>query len=877
MIRWIKIFLISFSLTFWGLAEAGAPKRPADDNLTAEFAKFRRTQVRTVEYEMSFTLNKGADEYSGRTLIRADLNKVDLPLSVDLMTKKITEVKVNGKIIGDYIARTGSLDIPPKYLTPSVQIEIAYTNSYNKDGEGFQHSVDPEDKAEYVFTDFEPYHAHHFFPCFDQPDLKATYKVTVDGPKDWKVIGNDLIASAKTTGDRTVTTFNKSRPFSTYLVFVSAGPWAQWNDTADGIPMELYSRKSLAKYVDAKNIFETSRKGLKFYAQYFGHPYPFPKFGQIFLPEFAWGGMENPGAISYDEGAIFRGPVSQARIESRDGLIFHEMAHMWFGDLVTMSWWNDLWLNESFASYMAFLAQDRALGQASAWMNDYSYQTWGYWQDQLVTTHPIETEVKDVRTARGNFDGITYAKGAATLKQLHYLVGDEAFKKGLAAYFKKYAYQNSVRADFVEAIAAAAGQDLKQWTKAWLQTAGPNRVQTKWTCKDGKVDTFSIDQTKNASRSYAPHRTEIAFYKSEAGGQLSLQKTLPITYSTASTKLTEAVGLPCPDFVYPNSRNQDYALFSLDQASLKLAKQALTGGMQDPLTRLMVWGTLAQMVRDSQLAVSEYMAIALAGIERESNDNLLSILLGRHGTLRDYYVSYLTKEQREQLAPKFEAVTWRKTLEQVPGSSIQMTYFDFYVRMVQTKEGQVRLADFLQNKQLPKGFKLDQQRRWQIITSLAANGYPAATDLITSEEKVDNTTEGKRISYAARIAIPDPSLKMKFWQDLQKRDQLPFSTIRMAAGRFNDTNHVELSEPFITPYFKTIMGMDWAANDMMIDVYFESLFPHNVCTPQLLNESQTKLRQAKNLVPLARRAWLESNDELEKCISVRAFEKKRTM
>lgn len=873
--RWIAsscLPIVCFIVTFFSQAPAeGAAKlqaRPPEDNLTHDFARMRKSQVRSVDYELRFTLNKGAETFSASTIMSVELARTDAPLSIDLLAKSISSVRVNGVAVTDFGSRKGSFDIPAKRLAKKMRIEIDYTGSYNKEGQGIQSVVDPEDGSEYVFTDFEPYYAHNLFPCFDQPDLKATFAVTVDAPTEWKVIGNELVKQSTPAEGRTKTVFVTTPRLSTYLFFLGAGPFVEWNDKLDDLPLVIHARKSLAKYVDAPKIFETSKKGLRFFGEYFDTPYPFSKFGMVFIPEFAWGGMENPGAITMNERNIFRGPVPISRYEGRDELILHEMAHMWFGDLVTMAWWDDLWLNESFASYVSQMAQDRALKSESAWKRFFSTKTWGYWQDQLVTTHPIETKVLDVRTGKGNFDGITYAKGASALKQLHFFVGEDGFRNGIRSYFKKYSYKNTTRADFVGEIAKASKTDLAAWTKSWLQTAGPNRVLTDWTCADGRIKTFKVVQRPSISKTLSPHRTRLGLFRATDGG-LEPIKTHEVAYAKAETPVATLIGTDCPDFVYPNVDDQDYALFALDANSLKVANSALTGGLESGLLRLMIWSTLAQMVRDTQLPIQEYFSLALAGLDHEADDGLLGILLGRYSTIREYYFHYLNNEKRAELAPRLESVVWKRLAKEPAGDSKQMVFFDFYVSIAQTKEALDRLSGFLKGEAIPHGIAIDQDRRWEIVEQLAAAGYAGATALVDNEEKRDPSTAGKRYAYGARAAIPSPDVKKKVWADFQKSGEIPFSYLREAAGNFNSPNHSEYSRPFVEPFFKTVTTIDWKSNDNLVEIYLEKLFPHNLCSSDLLRESESQLKKAKNLIPLARRTWLEANDELAKCIAVR--------
>ncbi len=883
-----RIVISSLLVVAFGASAYAAPavvKRKNEDNLTEAFANFRRAQIKQVDYELSVDLKKGSETFGGEVVINAQLAQLKAPLSIDVKVKEIRAIKINGAEIKDYVSRIGSLDIPVKYLKDNMRIEIAYTGEFSKEGNGFQRVTDPADKSEYTYTDFEPYQAHYLFPCFDQPDLKASFKLKVTAPADWKVIGNDLIESTSAAESSpkeyklTVTRFKTTPRISTYLFFVGAGEFTLWKDKHGDIPLELYARKSLAKYVDHKRIFDSTKKGLTFFGDYFGYKYPFAKYGQVFVPEFAWGGMENPGAVTLNERGIYRGTPKQSDLDDRDDLILHEMAHMWFGDLVTMRWWNDLWLNESFASYLASIATDRALNVKATWFEFFSTKNWGYWQDQLVTTHPIETKVQDVRTAKGNFDGITYAKGAASLKQLHFYVGEEGFREGLRNYFKKYAFKNTLREDFIREIATASKKDLSGWTKTWLQSAGPQRVKVDWSCKSengvSKLSRFAIQQTANTSKVLSPHRTRIGFFKRMNNGKFEQIKTIDASYEKATTVLAEAKGLACPDFVYANVDDQDYALFSLDAVSLKAVQDVLRGGIDQPLTRLMVWSTLNQMVRDTSLRVSDYFEIVLAGLEKESDPAVLSVVLGNHSTIRDSYFQYLTRDQRTEMAPRLENLVWQKASEAPTTGGLRMIYFDFYSTIANSQAAATRIEEFLKGKASLKGVDIDQDRRWKLISDLARTGAGPAPAIIAAEEKADPSTTGKRNAFAARVSLPTAEAKKEFWTNLEKWKEVPYSNLRAASGKFNHPDKVELSEPYVKPFFQAVKAVNWAdsENDNLIEIYFERMFPQTICSKGLLKESQSNLKASANLTPLVRRSWLEANDELGRCVAVRAADK----
>ncbi len=590
----MKRFAALLAACCWLLAGsmALAGGRPAGNNLERVFAEQRRAQVSSVAYALHFTFTKGSQQYQGEARIATELADTTQPLSLDWLGAAPLSLSVNGQAIADYKLQTGSIEIPAGYLQPQTEIIVKFNNGFSTQGEGLQRVVDAQDQQEYIYTDFEPYQAHELFPCFDQPDLKARFDLTLTMPSDWKAIGNELPHERRDEDGRQTTRFKTTPLLSTYLLFVGAGPFAQWQAQEGREPMYIYARQSLAKYVDAGNLFATTKKGIDFYGRYFGYAYPFSKIALVFAPELSAGGMENPGAITLNERNLFRGAVPPSRRSGRDELILHELAHMWFGNLVTMRWWSDLWLNESFATYVATLAQERALQSKTARQDFASYKSWGYWQDQLVTTHPIETAVNDVRFARGNFDGITYAKGGAALQQLHFSVGEEAFRTGLQGYFRKHAFGNAERANFIAAISAAAQKDLGEWTSAWLHSAGPNRVNANWSCaataSGERLATVTMEQEASSSGTLSPHRSRIGIFQRDGDG-LQLLQAMDVDYAGATTAVdVAALNLPCPDFVYPNLDDKDYALFAIDARSMQQVPALLGGAVTDPLLRLQV-------------------------------------------------------------------------------------------------------------------------------------------------------------------------------------------------------------------------------------------------------------------------------------------------
>jgi aminopeptidase N len=517
---------------------------------------------------------------------------------------------------------------------------------------------------------------------------------------------------------------------------------------------------------------------------------------------------------------------------------------------------------------MSAIALSDGFKSQATWKDFFSSKGWGYWQDSLVTTHPIETEVSDVKTSMSNFDGITYAKGASALKQLHFYVGKDQFRDGVRNYFKKFAWKNTARADFISAIQDASQLDLADWTKAWLQTAGLNTVTPSWSCSNGLLSEFKIQQTKSISGALSPHRTKIGFYKS-ASGRMELVHTYAAAYSAEENRFPEVNGIPCPDFVYANLDDHDYANFVLDRVSLETARHSLHE-IQDSLLRGMIWFSLEQMVRNAELKPIQYFDFAIEALHLETDQALLGNLLSTsYSAIRENYLAYLTVRERASVAPRLEGFLWNRMLAEKAGSSNQLSFFDFYVSIARSDSSQAHLASLLTGSLTVPGIIVDQSRRWEMIKVLAANGYASALDFVAAEELKDKTDAGEKAALEARVLVPSYASKFKAWQEYVGRSEVSRSTARIVFRAFHSPDHPEISSQFVDEYFKTVKELNWDENYHLADLYFESLFPIKICTQELLKRSQLERASAQNLNAAAKRAWLEAEDELARCVRVR--------
>ncbi len=830
------------------------PIRVDADDLSQAYAQFRRAQVREVFYELAFAFQKEASTFEGTARLHVRLHHADAPLSIDLVADSLHDVRVNGVTVNDLTRRVGSFDIPETYLRAGQNdITVHYTGAYSQTGQGLCHMVDPVDGKEYFYTNLEPYGAHRVFPCFDQPDIKARFSTTVTTPTDWRLIGNEFIVSGKPDNERYTRKLGTTPLLSTYLYFVGGGEYEAWFDTEGNVPLAIFARASLAEHVDHARLFEETKAGLDHFNRYFGTPYPFKKYDHVFAPELQAGAMENPGAVTMNENMLFRGPATAEDYRSRNNTLLHEMAHMWFGDLVTMVWWNDLWLNESFATFSSYQAQ-AAMGAAdTVWRDFYDLKGWAYYQDQLSTTHPIETAVPSAQLATANFDGITYAKGASALKQLAFFVGDTAYQQGVVAYFQRYAWKNATRAQFIAEIAGAANVDLAEWTESWLQTEGLATVSLHL----DDESTLLKQQALNTPR-LGPHRTRIGLFSLNTSGKLVLTREETVTYDEEPLSLPWLDDTSAPDFVYPNYQDMDYGLFFLDDRSFQTALAHLAQ-LEDPFTRQMVWGTLFSMVRHQQLGPDRLMETLLANAPLESDSDLLQFMIGGSNASQLFY-HFLSPGQRSYFAPALEALLWSGYESAPDGSDRQLIWQDAFVRLASRPETRPRLEVLLERSED------DFQRHWRILHKLVVLDTPDMEPRIVAAAERDPSALGQRYALICRVAAPRLENKESYW-GLLTDPTTPTLHFRSAAGAFQSALWPELSVPFADRWLAHVRATDWESEPHRIRTWFGSLFPSITSTEGLA--ANRSAFAASNLSPRATRAWKEALDRAAQVVAVR--------
>lgn len=807
-------------------------------NLTREEARRRSSLIDVSSYENTLILTGEGESFRVRSRVRFTAAPQSTTF-IDAITATVERIRLNGLDLE--IAEVVS---PSRITLPGLAAEneliIDAHFSYMNTGEGLHRFVDPIDEEIYLYSQFEVPDARRVFPVFEQPDLKAPFSFTVVAPSRWTVVSNSPTPTPSDpsevfteldeapVNDTAVWQFAPTTPISSYITAIVAGPYRSVHSeliSSDGspVPLGLYCRDSLFEHLDAENLFGITRAGFEFYEREFGVAYPFEKYDQLFVPEFNAGAMENAGAVTILENYVFRSRPTEALVERRAVTVLHELAHMWFGDLVTMRWWNDLWLNESFAEFMSTLATAEATKYSEAWTTFATIEkSWAYRQDQLPSTHPIVASIEDLADVEVNFDGITYAKGASVLKQLVAWVGREEFFAGLTRYFDKHAWSNTELSDLLVELEATSGRDLGTWSKLWLEESGVNLIETEL---DTETDDESGAEVVAALRvtqkpwviegqpvpSLRPHRLAIGFYSDNGQGRLVRTHTFPLDIDSESTTVDEARGVPKPDVVIVNDGDLTYAKVRFDRESMDVAARRLRD-FDDSLTQLIVLGTLWDTVRDGQRRVQDYIATVLdncAAITHSSG------LLTQMRQLETAVGTYLAPAERAD-AHSAVADRFSELLGSVPGGTDQAFQFVRGFIRHATDEAQINeLKSWLESEESTIfGISIDTDLKWEIIIALAA--HDAIDDsAITAMADSDPSATGARQAATARSSRPTSAAKTKAFSRILDDAELPNSelgalAVGFSSGLQTDSGDLIASEAplqdFSTEYFQRVSG-----------------------------------------------------------------------
>ncbi|UAX53863.1 aminopeptidase N [Streptomyces sp. A144] len=845
------------------------------ENLSRDEARERAALLSVDGYEVSLDVRSAIGEARGEgprtfrsvTTIRFRCNEPGASSFADLIAPSVTAVSLNGRDLDPSEVFDGSR-IVLEDLAADNELVVDAQCAYSRTGEGLHRFVDPEDGEVYLYTQYEPADSRRVFANFEQPNLKAPFRFEVRAPEEWTVWSNG--AGERVDG---VWRFAETKPISTYITCVVAGPYHYVTDSyervlEDGtrleIPLGAMCRKGLAPHFEADDVFLITKQGLDFFHDRFDFPYPFGKYDQAFVPEYNLGAMENPGMVTFREEYIFRGKVTRASYEGRANTVLHEMAHMWFGDLVTMEWWDDLWLKESFADFMGAFANVGATRFKDAWITFANRRkAWAYRADQLPSTHPITADIRDLQDAKLNFDGITYAKGASVLKQLVAYVGQDAFLEGSRRYFKRHAYGNTRLGDLLSVLEETSGRDMASWARSWLQTAGVNSLTPQVLLSaSGAVDELAVVQEAAESHpELRPHRVAVGLYRRTAEGALERYARAEVDVDGPRTVVAELAGAEAPELVLVNDDDLTYCKTRFDATSLATLREHL-GALTDPLARALCWSALWNMTRDALLPARDFIALVLRFAGRESDIGVLQML---HAWAGSALVHYVAPDRREAAGRLLGEGALRELREAEPGGEQQLAWARFFAS-VASGEGELRLLrGLLEGTEKIDGLEVDQELRWAFLEPLAAHGE-ADEGVLAAELARDDTASGKRHQVRCLAARPSAAVKAQAWAQVVESDALSNALVEATIAGFAQPSQRELVAPYAEKYFAVIERV-WEERSIQIGMdVVRGLFPSLRDSRETLEATDAWLSAHEDAAPALRRLVLEARDDLARAL-----------
>jgi aminopeptidase N len=841
-------------------------------------------------YDVYLDLTRGGEVFGSTSVIRFGCAEPGASSYADLIAENVHEITLNGEAL-DPAASCGGGRIALSGLAARNELRVVADCRYSSTGVGLCRAVDSADGKVYLYTNFEPADARRVFANFEQPDLKAEFAFHVAAPAHWAVLSNQPAPEPEPTAPArpasepaAIWHFPPTPRISTYVTAVAAGEYhlvRESHTTPDGqvIPLGLGCRTSLAAHLDPEEIFLIIRRGLDFFTELFQTPYPFAKYDQVFVPEFP-GAMENPGCVTFSEEFLFRSRVTDTMYQERAEVILHEMAHMWFGDLVTMRWWDDLWLNESFAEYCGLLASVEATRFIGAWTTFCGgRKNWGYMQDQLPSAHPVATNAPTLTEAAANFDGISYAKGASVLKQLVAYAGRDAFFTGVRAYFAEHSYRNATLADLLRALAQASGRNVSDWSKSWLETAGPNTLRPEFeTGPGGEFSSFAVAQEAPARHPVLrPHRIAIGLYNfadrapRPAGEPAPLVRTerVEVDLSGARTPVPELAGLPRPDLILLNDDDLSYALIRFDPRSLATLTSSI-GAFAAPLARTVCWSSVIDMVQQAELSLPAFTSMLCNGMGAEGSVVLLQTLhqLAARVFARLADPQWIPRGKQQLAAAAEELLRAAET-----GSDHQLAWAQL-LGWTATTSGQLDLLAGLMNGSIVlPGLDVDTELRWALLQRLCTASRAADTE-IDAEAQRDQTDAGRRHATACRAAVPDAAHKAAAWALMADSQDLGLETLAEVAPAFAQPEHAHLLGPYADRYFEALPDI-WAARDeggvgSFRLAFGHLLVPYPLASPQLLTRIDAFLAAGAHDQDMVR-VVTEGRDVIERALRSRAL------
>ena len=843
------------------------------NNLSRAEAADRSAHLKIHHYDVTLDVTTGEETFYSKSKVTFACSKPGYSTFIDAVGKRLISATLNGKPIepGEFTGQSLFL----KDLQAENELIVEVEAIYSKTGEGLQRSVDPVDNEVYLYSQGETAFIRNMYPCFDQPDLKSTFDFTVIAPAHWEVISNNPVKNKSDVDGKKKWEFTTTPIMSTYITAVVAGPYAHVHDEYNGkkkIPMGIYCRKSLFQHLDADEIFLVTKQGFEYFERVFGLAYAFDKYDQIAVVDFNWGAMENAGCVTFrEELLVFRSKVTERMYNARANTILHEMAHMWFGNLVTMKWWDDLWLNESFAEWSSYLALVEATRFKNSWAGfNAERKNWAYRQDQLSSTHPIAADMVDIETVKANFDGITYAKGASVLHQLVAHVGRENFIAGLQVYFAKHAYKNTTLKDLLDELEAKSGRSLDSWVATWLQTAGVNTLRPEVKVSGDSYESIAIKQEPPlipaGSSELRPHRMAVGLYDLK-GSVLERRTSVELDVAGDHTSVDKLKGEKVADLLLINDKDLSYAKIRFDQRSIETLKSHL-GKLNDNLSRALCWSAAWDMLRDAEISSSDFIDIAIAGLPGEDDITTVTALGNQLASAIEVYAA---PKNRDLLREKIATVMGDLLEKAKPGSDFQLQFARFFASLAHTPAQGAKIRELLDGKL--NGLTIDADLRWHLLICLVERGLAGESE-IDAELQRDNTLTGQLARERCLAALPNIEAKERAFKTATENFEISNWMRLSAIQGFARPLHRDFHAKFIDRYFGLILEIyntkSYEDSSNIIDL----LFPSYVVSNETLSKTEAWLNSTgKDAHPTLRRHVLEAKDSLVRALKVQAVDR----
>jgi len=836
-------------------------------NISRSEAQERSRHIAVDSYDVFLDVSQDTDTFIAKSSVAFTCNLPGYDTFIDAVATRIITATLNGQVID-----TSSFDgesVFLKNLAEDNVLVIEAEVAYSKTGEGLQKSVDPADGEIYLYSQGETAHIRKMYPCFDQPDLKAIFNLSVLTPKHWQALSNSPVKEEIDEGEFKRTKFLPTPRISTYITAFVAGPYHHVHDEYVGekvVPLGIYCRKSLADDLDPAEIFQHTKEGFAYFEKTFGLAYPFEKYDQVAVVDFNWGAMENSGVVTFrEEILVFRSRVTDRNRQARAHVILHEMAHMWFGNMVTMGWWDDLWLNESFAEWTSYLALVEGTRFKQGWASFISEgKSWAYTQDQLVTTHPIAVDMPDIESVNANFDGISYAKGSSVMHQLCAYVGRENFIEGLQKYFKKYAWKNTELSDLLTELQSTSGRDLDAWSKTWLRTSGINTLHPVLEIEDGVYTKVSIKQevpdVPAGSQEIRPHYTSIGLFDLQSG-KLALRKSVEFDIAGANTDVAELAGEPVADLLLINDRDYAYSKIRFDERSLGTL-QANLGKITDHVARVICWVAIWDMWRDGEITTTNFSKMVLEGLKSEE---LITIVSGLGNDVISAVEHNSNPKIRATLREEIATGLLGIVQGAKPESDIQLQLARIFAALARTPEHIQFIRTMLDGGLT--GLKVDRDLRWYFVNILVDRDAftQQELDAVLAEDK---TLTGET-SYAQAVAsFPTKEAKAAAWKSLMNDELSSYKRLALHRG-FMRIGQEELLKDYVDPYFDSLLDMWNSSSYEVSSSNVEMLYPRYIITQEVLDKTDAWLGGVGKGAPdTLRRLVSEGRDSLARALRV---------